>query len=440
MVGQISFLSFVLFVPPLIAFFGIGGKDGRKFAWLLLIAGIFYLGLLWFINNVIPYAGGGDDEAYFLRSGVAFSSIADWFDFGRFSQSHEQPGYPLVLAWVRQLAGDSLFVTKAVNVFFFLCLAIVWFSIGKKAGGPKTGYIVGAFMLVATPLWFYWMFLLKDMAITLIQSIFLLGTVGITTGRNISRNYIIIFISTIALIPFRVPMVVINLCLLGLVALQSIKSERLSGPMRILSILSGVMIIIGLLALSQDMEFLRSFGIETETRRVDVDTYAAKIEVFQSASKLKMVLFPVLFLFGETTALNPGAWARLDAALLRGITMLPWIVVGVPLFLYATYNLAFRTRVFSKLQKPTTNAEASQGSFNKSAWFQVFALAMIYVIISWLVGDTTRWRIPGLPAMVALAALGWIMLKPDGRYKLFISWMVILGIAVSVYYIARQLV
>lgn len=438
MVGQIFFITFILIVPPLIAFFGIGGKEGLKFTSLLLVAGIFYLGLLWFIDSNIPFAGG-DDESYHSKSRVAFSSISDWFDFGRFSESFEQPGYPLLLAWIHQFVGGSLFLTKAVNLFFFLCLAVVWFSIGKNAGGPRTGYIVGIFVLAATPLWYYWMFVLKDMTITLIQSIFLLGTVGVATGRKITRNYFIAFVATVALVPFRVPLVVINLSLLGFVALQSVKGLRLSVPMRILSVFGGTIIFFGIAALSQDMEFLRVFGVEDQSRRVDVDSYAAKIEAFQGASTLNIILFPILFLFGETTAFNPNAWGEFDAAMLRGLSMLPWILMGIPLFLYGSYNLVFETPNFSQRLKPVTDSEIRQGNFNKGAWLQVFALAMLYVAVSWIVGDTTRWRIPGFPAMVALAALGWVMLKPNRRYKLLVSWMVTLGIAIPVYYIAREL-
>lgn len=437
MLGQIVLLAFVLFIPPIAVYFIIGSINGRRFAWLLFGAGIFYLGLLWYIDGTLPYSGGGDDSGYDLRTRIKFSSIEDWFDIKRFSGGYEQPGYPLVLAWTNQFSEDNLFVKKTINLFFFLCLAIVWFFIGKNAGGENVGRIIAFSMLVATPLWYYWMFLFKDILITLIQSIFLLGAVGIVSRRKIFANYLTVVISTIVLIPLRAPLIVINLFFLVLVLLQSVGGVQVSRRKRLTYIFIGMASIIGLINFGQNIEYLEALGVEEETRALSVESYSARIEEYQESSKPNAFIFPALFVLGETTALNPESWTEFDATLLRGITMIPWIAIGVPFFFYGLYFLLFRG---SKLTHPVNCPALDEnvapiGNNNRKAWFLIMIFAMSYMAIAWVVGDTTRWRIPGFPAMVALASLGWINLKPDERYRVVIMWTVPFGVAIASYYL-----
>ena len=44
-------------------------------------------------------------------------------------------------------------------------------------------------------------------------------------------------------------------------------------------------------------------------------------------------MFPVLYLVGETDALNPANWGQFDLALLRPLSMVPWIFLGCHSFL-----------------------------------------------------------------------------------------------------------
>lgn len=436
MIGQIAFLAFVIFVPSFAVYFIIGGINGRRFAWLLFVAGTFYLGLLWFIDGTLQYSGGGDDSGYDLRTSITFTSTEDWLDIKRFSSAYEQPGYPLVLAWVNQLSEGNLFIKKTVNLFFFLCLVIIWYFIGRNAGGEKAGRLVALFMLAATPLWYYWMFLFKDMAITLIQSIFLLGAIGIIRGRNVLANYIVTILSTIILIPFRAPLVVINLFLLGLAVMQGSGGEQLSWRKRMVHIFFGIAAIIGLLMFGQNIENLNTLGMENKERALTVDSYSARIEKFQESSKPNVIAFPILFILGETTALNPDSWDEFDAMLLRGITMIPWIAIGIPLFFHGSYFYLLKARRLPQhANYLTLHDNLTCIEYNKKVWFLVSAFAASYLVVAWVVGDTTRWRIPGFPAMVALASLGWITLKPDERYRLLLMWTVPLGIAIVSYYL-----
>jgi hypothetical protein len=124
----------------------------------VVLAGIFFLSLLSLVDEAIPFLGGGiDDEGYFTVSKRSFNRASDWFDLGQFKRTHEQAGYPMLLSWVHQFVGDSLYHRKAVNVFF-LMLALVWFEIGKQMGADVLGFVFASGILLTTPLWYYWDF------------------------------------------------------------------------------------------------------------------------------------------------------------------------------------------------------------------------------------------------------------------------------------------
>ncbi|HKP74838.1 MAG TPA: hypothetical protein VJT67_04810, partial [Longimicrobiaceae bacterium] len=185
--------------------------DGTRrflFPLLLLYAALGYGVLLAFINPAVPFAEGGDDRSYYLASQVHLQG-AGWLDFYNFP-GFAQGGYPLLLAWVYQFAGASLFVYKAVNLFFYLLLAVVWFRIGKEMGGRRTAYAFAVAVLLGTPLWQYWIFLLKDMTIVLLQSVFLLGAVRLAQGRGGPRAWVPMIVGTVLLIPFRIYLVLLH--------------------------------------------------------------------------------------------------------------------------------------------------------------------------------------------------------------------------------------
>ena len=132
----------------------------------------------------------------------------------------------MLLSWVHQLVGDSLYHRKAVNVFFFLMLALVWFGIGRHMGGRRLGFVFASGILLTTPLWFYWIFLMKDMAITFLQSLFILGLVQSLSHRSAARGYGWIVLSTVLTIPFRSQLALVNLAALAGATLLRTGSRR----------------------------------------------------------------------------------------------------------------------------------------------------------------------------------------------------------------------
>ena len=205
----------VVLIPALCSFVVAGRRDGGRLCLLVVFAGIFILSVLWLVDEAFPFTVTGDDKVYFTVSKRSFNNMSDWFDLRQFNKTHEQAGYPLLLSWVHQFAGDSLYHRKAVNVFFFLMLALVWFGIGRHIGDRRLGFVFASGILLTTPLWYYWIFLLKDMTITFLQSLFILGLVQSLSPRFVIRGYGLIVLSTVFTIPFRSQLALVNLAALA---------------------------------------------------------------------------------------------------------------------------------------------------------------------------------------------------------------------------------
>src|SRR6185312_12656121 len=116
----------------------------------MLYAALAFGVMLAFVDAAAPFASGGDDRSYFLSAQVRLHGVKEWFDFNQF-RTFAQGGYPLMLAWVYQATGASTFVFKAVNLFFFLLLAVVWFQIGDELGGRRSAYAFAGAVLLGSP-------------------------------------------------------------------------------------------------------------------------------------------------------------------------------------------------------------------------------------------------------------------------------------------------
>ncbi|HKP75434.1 MAG TPA: hypothetical protein VJT67_07800, partial [Longimicrobiaceae bacterium] len=68
------------------------------------------------------------------------------------------------------------------------------------------------------------------------------------------------------------------------------------------------------------------------------------------------------------------------------------------------------------------------------AWLPLFVFLVLYAVMAWMVEDTTRWRMPAFPVMAALAAQGWLWLKPGGRILVVGGWATTVGVLFVLYY------
>lgn len=433
------FVAGVVLVPTICSFLIAGKKDSIRLGFLMLAAGICFLSILWQVDEVVPFVGAGDDEDYFKVSLRSFNSLNDWFDLGQFKATHEQAGYPLLLSWVHQLTGDSRYHRKAVNVFFFLMLAVVWFGIGRLIGGRHLGFVSASGVLMATPLWFYWIFLFKDMVIIFLQSLFILGLVQSLSHKSVLSGYSLVGFSTIITLPFRSKLALVNLLALAGGTLLRAGARRSLTTFAIKIALTGSLAVI-VLVLGTNPKLLQRLGVAGEHRTLDSDSVRAEIEQRErsrSAQFTNVLMFPLLYLVGEVTAFNPRSWDNAEAPLVRAVCMVPWIYIGVPLFLRGAWIILRPQQMPHIASAPQASKLVPQKGPALPERGHLLVLLMFVVIyagVAWASADTTRWRMPALPPMIAIAGVAWMALNVQKRLTILLGWGLCLSFALIAYY------
>ena len=138
-------------------------------------------------------------------------------------------------------------------------------------------------------------------------------------------------------------------------------------------------------------------------------------------------MFPVLYLVGETDALNPENWGQFDLALLRPLSMVPWIFLGLPFFLAGVAMILRRTRawkVFASGMRHNddrgTGEDLRQGQTSSLPVLLVFIVA--YAALGWFSGTTVRWTLPAIPPMVGIAGFAWANMNGHARIRLLTAF------------------
>lgn len=409
---------------------------GTELHWVsvrLLGGWMFLLPLLLLVNSQFPFTEGGDDMDYYYLASTSINSWEDVFDLTRFAGSMEQPGYPWLLSLVFQFTGDSLIALKALNLALFLMLVPIWQRIGLELESKDFARRLGVVILCLTPLWFYGFFLLKDMAITFLQSLFLLGVVQVVQHRGL-KPWLLIIAATVVTILFRSPLVLVNLAVvIGVVALPLIRRGKVY--QKIVGLTFAVIVVGGLLMIASNQEWMAAMGIQAEHRVIGSAEMRETVAQAGESSLINRWLFPLLYLFSETAGLNPQTWSNFDSFSLRGILAIPWIFFGVPFFVFGMLWLLRRD----------VQVAAGRGLFSRighlrvvtSAWSGIVLFILIYLALSWQVGDTTRWRLPDMPAMAAVALAGWMYGVPRSRHLILLLWIGGAGTLFSLFYWVR---
>jgi hypothetical protein len=399
----------------------------------LFVLNIIFLIILYFMNDTLPFTGGGDDTNYYMASLKEFATASDWFNFKQF-HTHDQPGYPMVLTWLNQFVGESLYLRKVINVEAFILLVVVWYGIGIEIGGVRVGQIFAMGVLLATPLWYYWMFVLKDMIIILLQSTFLYGAIVYLYKRNMIHSLILMLLSTLIVIPFRIQLVYLNAQIILIAFLIGFRESR-GIAMRILL---AALVLGSMIYISQNRNISTSLGIVSKTRSLDLNTMEKTANNYMkiTAKYQSGGIFPVLFLVGEVAGFNPDAWKEFNMGLVRGVTAIPWIFIGVPLFLVGIFMI-----IFWKDKPPDGEMPPEQGASSekklqpKGGMLLLVGYVAIYYVLAWMTKDSTRWRMPGFPAMIAVAGWGWINLQRKTLTMLLICWGLPLSFSLVIFYV-----
>lgn len=409
-------------------------RRDRRFAsswaavsWLVLSA------LTVVVHLNMPFAGGGDDEDYYRLASRPVASVAQLFDLARFVDETEQSGYPWALSIVSSALGNDLLGLKFFNLALFLLTCVVWSRIGALLADSEFARRLSVWTVFLSPLWFYFFFLLKDLAIVLLQSLFLLGLVKLWIGQT-RRGWLIVATASIVTLLFRAPLVVQNAGIAGIcIVLQTTtakRKQRATGTAVV-----GIALVAILLVLASNEAFLRLLGIYAESRVLGSEAMWEQGRTFNEESQAQRSLFPALYLLSETAGLNVSTWQRLDASWLRGVLALPWIGLFVPVVLL---GLPWLFSAPADCEPP----EADRSWWMKrrlisTPWSVIVVFIASSVAVSWVVGDTTRWRLADMPALTAIAACALNARRPIVPILCVATWITILVIGFIAVYLSR---
>ncbi len=403
------------------------GRTHRHKRFLLALAlgqWAFLLPVLIFTNMVWPYTVGGDDVGYHEIS-ASFRSLADALNPDSYVGVLEQPGYPILLSPAALLSGGNLLALKLVNLSSLIVTTMVWSRIGFDLEDERFARLVGLFVAALSPLWFYSFFLLKDLPIVFLQSLAVLGAVFLIQGR--ARVGLMLGVAaTLLIIPLRSNLAAVNVGLLAAgAALSSFATGkrfvRRQREQRMFIAAASLLGTVGLIYLILDPDTAYALGLRVDSRLLSRENleYAAQLQF--EGSEMQRALFPVLYLVSETAGLRAlFSGGAITPDTLRGLLALPWILFYLPFVLLGVWVL-----VSSK----------GLAGLAGSPWVIVMTFCLGYLGISWIVGDTTRWRIADLPALATIAALGFTSVKGSMGKLIVTAWPTLILMASFVFYV-----
>lgn len=432
-----SFLITLFFYIPMTLGFAVLVSERRDRRYLFratFLAWAVLAPLTAWVNMWLPFTGGGDDNNYFALAATPLNNFNDLFDTTRFAGYIEQPGYPWLLSVLNFFSGPDLLAYKLLNLCFLILLALTWFRLAVLLESRELGRVVLISVLMLTPLWNYVFFLLKDMTITLLQSLFLLGLVS--QWRNFKfRYWLLIAAATFALLPFRTALVLQNIAVIFLgLMLKLLNSKRQGRYIQILIMILAGILAIGILLVASNHEMMMNLGITDKSRILGSHEMIQSVVQDAEASQMNRALFPLLYLFSETAGLSPQLWGRFDAFWLRGALALPWIFLVVPYFLLGLRWL-LKPEVIARTNSFANRLHRSRLMSTPWGLLLIFVLSMM--AISWKVGDTTRWRIPDMPVIAAIAVAGWFFSTRSIRQQVLAFWVMTGGLLFSLFYLFK---
>jgi hypothetical protein len=430
-----AFLVAVFLLIPLSLGFALLVAEVRDRVYLLygtLLAWIALGPLTAIVHAWLPFTGQGDDFNYFDISVFSVRSIEELFDISRFSDVMEQPGYPILLSLMSVFTEGDLLSFKLFNLTLLIVLANTWYRIAVLLESAAFGRFIFVSILALTPLWFYAFFVLKDIAIVLLQSLFLLGLV-LQWRRNSLSAWFLIALATFALLPFRSFLVMQNiLVLLGGIGLKQFGHE-FGG--RILPLMLAVIISAVAVSLASNPEIMAGLGVFTEHRIMGSVAMRELSREIYSSSEMNRALFPLIYLFSEVAGLKPAMWNSFDAEWLRGVLALPWIFLVVPFFVF---GVAWILKAPNGAQIEMNLVEKLRRSrFVTTPWGVLLLFVLSMIAISWIVGDTTRWRLSDMPVTATIAMAGWTFGSRHSRENILIVWLIGIATLFPLFYTLR---
>lgn len=396
--------------------------ENRRFSfWLVLGAWILLFPLLVLMNGWIPFNSGGSDDWDYYYSAGTLRTWSDLVDSAVISRHFAQPGYNVVLNALNLVFSPSLLGFKSFNFFCFLLLILTWANSVALLGRSGLSRSFALACLFLTPLWFYFFFLLKDMLIALLWAVFINGLLRVYQDMRSWKGWLLAFFAVVAFIPLRVPLVVQAVVVLLLVAVaRSFSSGSLTR--KSLTMLAGIFAAAVIIWFARDPATIAAFGVTSNTHTLATPELTMRAEVTMESSSINWKLFPALYILSETSGLNPATWQVLDDGWLRGLLALPWIFLYVPLLPAGAIWLLRRAS-----QERRARFRMTETRLVATPWVVVAAFIATSVAVSFASGDTTRWRISDMPALLTVAVAGWDSLPKRKAFRLVLLWLLAVG-------------
>jgi hypothetical protein len=396
-------------------------------AWVVLVPLISY------VNDWSEFSGGGDDDGYYRLAEAEIGGFEGLLDLSKFKLKLEQPGYPWMLHIVSAFTGHELLVYKLFNLFMLVLLGMIWYRIGLLLE-PNDEFFARAMLVIVfllTPLWTYVFFVMKDLTISVIQSWGVL--ISIEMWLKFRLRHVAYFgIVGILLILFRTALLVQSSLVLALSLGMLVIFRGSSNRLNIAIALVGALSMIGIMMyLSSNPAYMAAMGIHTEARVVSGESFIETSRIQAERSSMNRLYFPVLYLFTETSGFSPNQWHDRNYQWLRGLLAIPWILFVVPFVILGSINL---------LERRKRNEFHSDSSGNEgirclsTPWNTVLMFIASSASISFIVGDTTRWRIQDLPMLAAIAYLGWST-RPKYRVLMLVGWFIFVFLSATLFHL-----
>lgn len=379
---------------------------------------LVYLLLMFFINEFRPLTAIGDDNNYYYFM-QGFNNLYQVFNPYSYAGTLEQPGYPMYLGLASFLSGADLFSLKMMNITAAIALTTVYSRIGFELEGDRLARAAAVFVALLSPLWFYFFFLLKDLPIAFLQSVSLLGAI-LLFQRQAYAGTMLLAISIPIIIVFRSFLAVMSICLAA-VAVIALSLSRDTGRSntKLIALPLALLGMVGLIYLVLNPETAAYLGVITQSRNLTVENLTLAARAGERSS-LNYALFPILYFITETSGfamLFKGF--ELTDSRIRGLLAIPWIAIFLPFLALGSLALVRRYSIMGLITTP---------------WVILIAFLIGYLAISFIVGDTTRWRIPDMPALATVAAFGYVSTRSSTRRFILISWPAAVLLGSFLYY------
>lgn len=417
MVLWISWLAMAILLC-MIAFFCAPRHERNYTITSTLTAWFLYSGTVYLLSDIFPFAGGGDDEEYFFAA-TAVTSLPKVFDLSRYA-SFAQPGYPILLSLISYLSDQELVLFKWVNVSLFILIALTWYKIGQFLEGEPFGRNLLFGILFFCPLAYYGFFVLKDMAVSFLLSLGLLSSIWFRSGKVLAPG-LLLGVSIGCLLFFRIPLILQVLACVLLPLVWRLEGVNRGKRKRVVTLVLMLLLSVSIFFSLMNPALVSGLGI-SQRHNLSPDNLMERAVAKQEGAHLTGLFFVIMYLVIDAAAINPESWSHPDPSWLRGFSAFPWIGLCLPFFMVGFLRLLQGLPRTSLAGTPDRVLSSTGMRLSSTAWNPVIVFLVISFLLSYSAGDTTRWRSPDLPAMMAIAVLGWYTATPDSRARLLVYW------------------